>query len=138
MRLSAAPTVLKLHQHFSSNMVLQRGPKQATVWGEAVPGSSITVAVGGEKAGSATADWEGNWQAALTAQPLRLNTSLTVTDGVTTLNLTNVAFGDVYLCSGQSNMVHTHTHSQACSQHFDHTPTRRRSPPHVLSSVIRC
>ena len=105
MDVSAVPTVLRLHQHFSSNMVLQRGPKQAMVWGEGVPGSAVTVLVGGEKAGTATVDGSGDWEARLAVQPLRLNTSVTVTDGTTTLNLTNVAFGDVFLCSGQSNMV---------------------------------
>ena len=43
----------------------------------------------------------------LTAQPLRLSTTVVVTDGATIVTLSNVAFGDVYLCSGQSNMVLT-------------------------------
>ena len=53
-----APT-LQLHQLFSSNMVLQRGPRHANVWGQGVTGSSVTVSVEGETVGSAVVDDSG-------------------------------------------------------------------------------
>lgn len=48
---------------------------------------------------------EGMWQIDLPPQPAGDGYTLTITDGSTTIiQLVDVAFGDVYLCSGQSNM----------------------------------
>ena len=104
---SVAPTVLSLNQLFSSNMVLQRAPKASSMWGMGVPSSTITIQVDGDQLGSTTVDGSGYWLIRLTPRPLHHNATVTVSDGTTDLRLDSVAFGDVYLCSGQSNMVLT-------------------------------
>jgi hypothetical protein len=108
----------KLLPHFfDSNMVLQRGPTKAAVWGEtAAPGDEVTVslsagsgvtrdaaAVGGPW--KATAAANGSWAVAMDPQAAGSGMTLTVstTSGGTQV-LKNIAFGDVVLCSGQSNM----------------------------------
>ena len=99
-----APPALRLNNALSSNMVLQRAPQQAVVWGWGVPGSSVTAQVNGTAVGSATVTEAGTWKVQLPPYQTALNTVISVSDGTTTLTLSNVAFGDVYLCSGQSNM----------------------------------
>ncbi len=96
---------VKLPAIFGDHMVLQQEMK-LPVWGTAAPGEAITVTVGTETA-QTKADASGNWRADLlplsaTSQP----TTLTVT-GKNTVTFTDVLIGDVWLCSGQSNMGYT-------------------------------
>ena len=92
---------LKLHSLFSDNMVLQRG-MAVPVWGWAAPGEEVTVAVGGRKK-SAKAGANGKWKVSLDALkaggPYEVRIS-----GKTSVTLRNVLVGDVWICSGQSNM----------------------------------
>jgi sialate O-acetylesterase len=90
-----------LHPLFTDNMVLQRGAP-APVWGWTTPGAAVSVTVAGKTvAGKAAAD--GKWM--VRVGPLQASTNLTVTvKGPQTVTLKNVAAGDVWLCSGQSNM----------------------------------
>lgn len=100
---------LTMPSFLSSDMVLQRDG--ARLWGWAHPGAQVHLRVVAETAilasANATADAEGSWvvEVRLAAHP-----STTVTVGLAgssaDLVLRNVAFGDVYLCSGQSNMVY--------------------------------
>ena len=104
---AVGPTVgapFRLHNLFSHDMVLQRAPQRAVVWGLGEPGSLITAAVDGGDHVSASVDSSGQWRMQLLAHGISFNSSLQVTDGVHSTLLTGVAFGDVYLCSGQSNM----------------------------------
>jgi sialate O-acetylesterase len=98
---------------FDSNMVLQRGPAKAAVWGDtAAPGDEVTVslssgddtdAVGGPW--KATAASNGSWAVAIDPQTAGSGFTLTVsTKSGRKQVLNNLAFGDVVLCSGQSNM----------------------------------
>ena len=87
---------------FTDNMVLQRGPR-VPVWGWAEPGEKVTVAFAGQRK-AAVADPKGKWMVRL--EPMKLNTlpqTMTVT-GRNAISLRNVLVGDVWLCSGQSNM----------------------------------
>jgi sialate O-acetylesterase len=90
-----------LHPLFTDNMVLQRGAP-APVWGWTTPGAAVSVTVAGKTvAGKAAAD--GKWM--VRVGPLQAATNLTLTvKGPQTVTLKNVAAGDVWLCSGQSNM----------------------------------
>jgi len=87
---------------FTDNMVLQRGVV-LPVWGKAAPGEMISVAFAGQhKEGKAGKD--GSWLVKL--DPLTASTEpaeLTVT-GKSSITLSNVVVGEVWLCSGQSNM----------------------------------
>ncbi|MGM0881327.1 MAG: CBM35 domain-containing protein [Bacillota bacterium] len=87
---------------FGENMILQRDA-EAAIWGWAEPGKVVTVAIG-DKSITATADSDGMWKAVLGVFPAGGPYSLTVSDGVETASYNNILFGDVWLCSGQSNM----------------------------------
>ncbi|MEI6239150.1 MAG: sialate O-acetylesterase [Planctomycetia bacterium] len=90
---------------FSTGMVLQRG-MPVPVWGKAAPGEQVRVTFGAANA-TATADSDGRWQATLpeltsSSQPQQL-----VIEGRNRLTFDDVVVGDVWLCSGQSNMAYT-------------------------------
>jgi len=88
---------------FQDHAVLQRD-RPIRVWGRAAPGEGITVRLGASSA-AATADASGRWRAALPALSAGGPFSLSVrgTSGATQ-TASDVLIGDVFLCSGQSNM----------------------------------
>ena len=93
---------VRLPHVFGSNMVLQRD-QPLPVWGWAEPGEKITAFLA-EQTVTATTDAAGAWR--VTFAPLQTSAeglTLTVT-GANTLTLTNILVGEVWLCSGQSNM----------------------------------
>lgn len=99
----AAEQLLELPGVFSDHMVVQR-EGNAPVWGRAQPGAEVTVSFAGQTV-KAKADRDGRWQT--TIQPGAASLfprTLTVTDGTTTHTYGDVLVGDVWLCSGQSNM----------------------------------
>ncbi len=88
---------------FSDHMVLQ-SREPASVWGWASPGEKVTVAIGGQSQ-SATAGPDGKWTLKLgaleaSAQPLTMTIA-----GSNTITINDVLIGEVWLCSGQSNMA---------------------------------
>ena len=90
-----------LHPLFTDNMVLQRDVR-FPIWGWTEPGKKITVQLLGKTA-TATADAQGRWQ--VTLGPFPAGGPYTVTiSGPQLVTLQNVLIGDVWLCSGQSNM----------------------------------
>ena len=98
---------LWLPTFISSNMVLQRKPQQAQLWGGAASGNTIEVYLDGAAVAKASADATGNFTVSLPAQPASLSPrSVRIVNTATQeqRNLTNVVFGDVFLCAGQSNM----------------------------------
>ena len=99
-----APIKFSLSSSLGSNMVLQRAPQAALVWGFAATGSSIKTTFLGQSYTS-TSDATGIWRQSLppqaaTATPATL--SFTSSTGEPAITITNVIFGDVYICSGQS------------------------------------
>ncbi|QIG80204.1 sialate O-acetylesterase [Stakelama tenebrarum] len=111
--LSAVPASaqdLRLDPIFSDNMVLQRG-RDFPVSGIAMPGARVTVALDGATPVVTRADANGAWRAMLPAHSAREGATLAVRSGDGMLELTNVAIGDVFLCSGQSNMEFTLSHA---------------------------
>jgi sialate O-acetylesterase len=98
----SAAAEVRLATIFSEHMVLQR-ERELPVWGWATPGERVQVAFG-HSAAEAIADELGRWSVRLPAQPANSQPqSLTVT-GPNTITLRDVLVGDVWLCSGQSNM----------------------------------
>ncbi|HEY0075273.1 MAG TPA: sialate O-acetylesterase [Abditibacteriaceae bacterium] len=90
-----------LHPLFSDNVVLQRGVK-APIWGWAAPGQKITVALAGDIY-ETTAGADGKWM--LRIKPLTAGGPYQMqVSGPQTATLNNVMAGDVWICSGQSNM----------------------------------
>ena len=84
---------------FSDNMVLQRDCP-VPVWGTADPGEEVTVAFGGQTK-TTKADADGRWM--LKLDPLKANTQPGELK-IGTSTKTNILVGDVWICSGQSNM----------------------------------
>ncbi len=87
---------------FSDHVVLQRD-RPLPVWGWAAAGETVSVSLGAQK-GDATAGPDGRWMVTLAAQAMSKEAlTLTVT-GKNTLAVKDVLLGDVWICSGQSNM----------------------------------
>lgn len=99
--LTAARANVTLSPLFSDNMVLQRGAA-VPIWGTADPGERVTVSVAGKSA-AAMAGLDGHWLATLHDLPVGDKDTLIVT-GRNTVTIKNVAVGEVWLASGQSNM----------------------------------
>ncbi len=92
---------VKLPHVFSSHMVLQRDTP-LTVWGWDNPGQKVSVEIAGQSV-SAAANAQGEWR--LKLAPLKLGAPLVMTvAGSSTVKLEDVLVGEVWLCSGQSNM----------------------------------
>jgi sialate O-acetylesterase len=87
---------------FSNNMVLQRD-MCVPVWGWADPGEKVTVELGGHFAETITSA-DGRWKLSLghldSGGPFQL-----IVTGKNTLTIQNVLVGEVWVCSGQSNMA---------------------------------
>ena len=84
-----------------SDMVLQRA-MPLPIWGWADPGETVTCEIAGAKA-TATANAEGQWKLELPAMKAGGPYELTIS-GHNKVKLTGVLVGEVWVCSGQSNM----------------------------------
>jgi sialate O-acetylesterase len=104
--LAAAPLLaqaeLKLPAIFTDHLVLQQKPVNP-VWGWDTPGAAITVTYAG-KSYSATAAKDGRWEVKLDAQPASATPASIAVKGSTEKTIQDVLVGEVWLCSGQSNM----------------------------------
>lgn len=87
---------------FSDNAVLQRD-QPLPVWGKASPGERIEVSLGKSR-GSTKAGSDGRWQVVLDPQPLSAEPLSLSVAGKNRITRENILLGDVWLCSGQSNM----------------------------------
>jgi sialate O-acetylesterase len=92
---------VKLPRIFSSNMVLQQG-MEIPVWGWADNGERITVEFN-KKIARTVADGNGKWKVKLSAQEYGGPYTMTV-KGKNIVTFYNILIGDVWVCSGQSNM----------------------------------
>jgi sialate O-acetylesterase len=91
----------KIAPVFSDNMVLQQG-QSLPVWGWADDGETVTVKFRGQ-AVSAKA-WNGKWSLRLRRAKAGGPDTFTVSSHTRTVTFTNVLVGEVWVCSGQSNM----------------------------------
>jgi sialate O-acetylesterase len=88
---------------FQDHAVLQRD-RPIPIWGQAEAGETVSIALAGHTA-RATADASGRWRAELPALPAGGPHALTVTTASgRKQTASDVLVGDVWLCSGQSNM----------------------------------
>jgi sialate O-acetylesterase len=125
---------LRMPAVFSSDMVLQRDYR-LPVWGWAAPGADILVALADQEA-LAAADADGRWRVTLAPLPAGGPLELTVTCGEERCNFTNVMIGDVWVCSGQSNMqwsVQDANDAQAEIAAADHPDIRLLTVPNVVA-----
>ena len=95
---------VKLPAIFSDNMVLQQ-QSQVAVWGWAKPNATVSVAGSwNKKSYSARSDAKGYWRVKIETPPAGFTPyTLTVSDGKA-VTLRNILIGEVWICSGQSNM----------------------------------
>jgi sialate O-acetylesterase len=98
----ASPAAVSLPPLFSDHMVFQRG-LPLTIWGQADQGEKVTAFLGDREIGSAMADKQGRWKITAAAPEAGLLPDLTV-KGSNTIVLKDLLAGEVWLCSGQSNM----------------------------------
>lgn len=92
---------------WSSDMVLQQ-QSEARFGGKATPGADVTIVAQWQKTPlTVKAGADGRWSAKIkTPEGGKKNYTLEFTDGADgeSLTLENIAIGEVWLCSGQSNM----------------------------------
>ena len=105
--LAAAPAAAEeaplLHGMFADHAILQRGAP-IPVWGHAKPGATVTVSLAAH-AITAQAGADGRWSGALPAMDAGGPYTLAAhADSGVEQTVHDVLIGDVYLCSGQSNM----------------------------------
>lgn len=91
---------------FGPGMILQRGAGTRLFGNGATAAVKVTVAVNGATVAEATsgAPVSGRWVVSLPSVAAAASSTVVATDGASTDTLTDVAWGDVLLCGGQSNM----------------------------------
>src|SRR5215204_4225128 len=98
---SVARAEVRLPAIIGDNMVLQRESK-VRIWGNANEGERVTVTFAGKSADT-VADAKGRWQ--LWLGPFKAGGPFELTiKGANLLTIKNVLVGEVWVCSGQSNM----------------------------------
>ncbi|MFA7229560.1 MAG: sialate O-acetylesterase [Melioribacteraceae bacterium] len=95
---------VRLASLFTDNMVIQRG-KIVNVWGEADPGENINLLFNSQRVNT-SADDKGNWLIKLSPMEAGGPFEFTV-EAKNKIILKNVMVGEVWICSGQSNMEFT-------------------------------
>ena len=99
---ASASAKVTLPALFGSHMVLQRD-QPLPVWGWADPGEQVSVQIGDQAAVTSVADAAGEWRVTLPKQAAGGPLTMTIR-GQNSLVLEDVLVGEVWLCSGQSNM----------------------------------
>jgi sialate O-acetylesterase len=95
---------IKLPSIIASNMVLQRNTT-VKIWGWATPGEKITLTGSwiSELLKITTSD-NGRWEIAIKTTLSKEPQSIQLKSNQSNINLDNILFGEVWICSGQSNM----------------------------------
>ena len=95
---------LKLSSLFTNNAVLQRD-LAVPVWGRAEPGSTVVVTFADQEQSATTAK-DGRWMLKLEALKASADgRTLTAKAGTSAVSINNILVGEVWVCSGQSNMA---------------------------------
>jgi len=96
-------SAMELPALFTDNMVLQQSTN-VKIWGKASPGKMITIESSwGEKATAVTAD-DGHWKTDIKTPAAGGPYSLSISDKDTVIKINDLLIGEVWFCSGQSNM----------------------------------
>jgi sialate O-acetylesterase len=104
-----AAASFNLSNTLGDHMVLQRAPQSALLWGFGEPGLLVQTTLFGLPLGPAKVGTDRIWRQTLPPTPASstpTTISLNGSDGTTVL-LSDVLFGDVFICGGQSNMQYT-------------------------------
>ena len=87
---------------FTDHMILQRD-MPVPVYGTAEAGEKVTVTFAGKEK-SGVADKDGNWSVKLDAMKVSTTPAVMTVSGKNKLTLNDILMGDIWICSGQSNM----------------------------------
>jgi sialate O-acetylesterase len=120
---------------FADNMVLQRNTL-IPVWGQSAPGEKIEVRFN-KQIKSTRADRNGKWMVKLDSENAGGPHELVV-KGKNTIQIKNVLIGEVWLCSGQSNMEWTVGQSYNAKKEIastDYPSIRQIKIPHSISTL---
>jgi sialate O-acetylesterase len=131
------PPYLVTASIFAPHMVLQRG-EATLLWGRARPGSGpVIVQYGATKVQSSVDDATGRWEAKLPAMDATSEPSnLIINSTTTSLVLQDVVVGDVYLCSGGSQMeFDLPTVADVLGKRGEHMDSQRQWAKEHASSV---
>ena len=112
--LAAGQGTLSVDRAFGDHMVLQRR-QPIQVWGLAAPGTTVQVRLAEERA-EAIAGADGRWRAQLGAMEAGGPHSITLRSEGEVVTLEDILIGEVWLCSGQSNMRWTLGQSAAAEE----------------------
>jgi len=99
----AASAAVKLPAIISDHMVLQKAGK-VPIWGKADPGEEVTVTIDGKTA-KAVAGPDSRWMASLNLENSAPGPFVMTVEGKNKLSISDVVVGEVWIASGQSNMV---------------------------------
>lgn len=102
LTVTAVHADVRLHRLFSDNMVLQRG-ETIPVWGWGDEGETVSVTLN-NAVQETQVDDEGEWQVEFASMEAGGPYTLEVESNDITLTRENVMVGEVWICSGQSNM----------------------------------
>ena len=141
--LPSAHADVRLPKILSDHMVLQAG-KPSTFWGWADSGEKVTVAINGKSA-STTADAAGKWSVSLNIPASKTPLEMTVS-GKNSVKISDILIGEVWICSGQSNMEWTVKQSDKAAEeaaaanyplirHFKVTKTPASTPQEDLQGA---
>ena len=98
---------LKFSGMIGDNMVLQQNTS-VKIWGYASPGASVSVSTSWGSSASAKANSKGEWVATLKTPAATFNPqTVRARSGSESIQASNVLIGEVWFCSGQSNMEMT-------------------------------
>ncbi len=100
--VSVSQAEVKLASVFGDSMVLQR-EMPVSVWGWANPGEAVTVKFA-DQVKNTKADRDGSWRISLDVLKANSKGQTLTVSGSNTLELKDVLVGEVWICSGQSNM----------------------------------
>jgi sialate O-acetylesterase len=131
---TAAPTI---DPQFGDHAVIQRG-KPVLLSGTTVPGGVVMVTFA-DQTHAAKADGKGRWQAEFPAREAGQNLRLSVTAFDGSASSTDLAFGDVWLCSGQSNMEYPLFRAMGyeATKAADDRELRLMKVPHQVSDTVQ-
>jgi len=96
---------LRLPRYFSDHAVLQRD-QPVVLWGWSVPGDKLSVTMA-DVTHTTTTNRDSIWRVTLSAKPAGGPYDIVIKGATEKITIKDIYFGDVFFCSGQSNMVFT-------------------------------
>lgn len=133
VQVSTTMAQIRLPRIFGDHMVIQRN-QTVPVWGWSSPDEKVTVRFNGRDK-SVTADHKGNWRVTLDPQPEGGPYDFIV-KGTNEIIFHDVLVGEVWVCSGQSNMefeLNSVVNAEAETQAADFPEIRQIRIPHEVS-----